>query len=105
MNDVSGSCIPLDRLKPHEAERSLGIRIAPDGNHTAELQFLKEQTLFWASQIQQSKTPCHITWLNFKTVLMKKIEYPLMATTFSQKDCDTILQPALHAVLPALSFN
>jgi len=105
MNDVSGSRIPLDRLEPHEAERSLGIRLAPDGNHTAELQFRKEQTLVWASRIANSKAPRHITWLNFKTVLLKQVEYPLMVTTFSRAECDDILRPALQTVLPALGVN
>jgi len=57
MNDVSGARLPLDRLEPHEAKWSLGICLTPDGNHAAELQFHKEQTLFWAAQLTHSKAP------------------------------------------------
>jgi len=57
MNNVTGSWISLDRLEPHKAEHSLGLRIAPDGNSAAELQFRKEQTLLWASQLIHSKIP------------------------------------------------
>jgi len=39
MNDILGKRLLLDRLEPHEAEHLLGIRLAPDRNHTAELQF------------------------------------------------------------------
>jgi len=105
MNNVSGSRISLDWLEPHKAEHSLGLRIAPDGNYAAELQFHKEQTLLWASQLIHSKIPQHITWLNFKTVLLKKVEYPLMVTTFSCNECDDIFCPAINAVLPALGIN
>jgi len=57
MNDVTGSRIVLDWLEPHEAEHSLGLCIAPDGYYSAELQFHKEQTLLWASQLIHSKIP------------------------------------------------
>jgi len=105
MNDVTGSQILLDWLEPHEAEHSLGLCIAPDGNYAAELQFHKEQTLLWASQLIHSKIPRHITWLNFETVLLKKVEYPLMVTTFSCHECDDIFHPAINVVLPALGIN
>jgi len=57
MNNVSGAGLPLDCLEPHEAKHSLGIHLAPDGNHAAKLQFCKEQTLFWAAQLTHSKAP------------------------------------------------
>jgi len=105
MNNISGTRLPLDRLEPNEAERTLGIRLAPDGNTAAELQFRKEQTLVWAAQLTHSKVPRHINWLNFKTVLLKKVEYPLMVTTFSRKECDNILRLALNAFLPSIGIN
>jgi len=105
MNDISGARLPLDWLEPHEAEHTLRIRLAPDGNTAAELQFCKEQTLVWAAQLTHSKVPRHINWLNFKTVLLKKVEYPLMVTTFSRKECDDILRPALNAFLPSIGVN
>jgi len=73
MNDISGSRILLNHLEPHKAEWSLGIQLTPDGDHAAELQFHKEQTLLWAAHILHSKAPQHITWLNFRTVLLKKV--------------------------------
>jgi len=76
MNNVSGARLPLDCLEPHKAEWSLGTHLAPDGNHATKLQFRKEQTLFWATQLTHSKAPWYSTWLNFKTVLLKKVEYP-----------------------------
>jgi len=105
MTDVSGKCLPLVCLEPHEVERSLGIQIAPDGKTLAELQFQKEQTLYWASQVLNGKSPQHITWINFITVLLKKVEYPLMVMTFSHSECKDILHPALNAVLPTIGIN
>jgi len=38
-------------------------------------------------------------------VLMKRLEYPLMATTFLRADCDAIIKPALKVALPAIGLN
>jgi len=102
MNDVSGL---LDCLEPHKDKWSLGISLTHDGNYAAKLQFQKEQTLFWASQILHSKAPWHVTWLNFKILALKKVEYPLMVTTFSHSKGNDILCPAINTELPALGIN
>jgi len=36
---------------------------------------------------------------------MKQLEYPLMATTFTQQECDQILSLALKVALPAIGLN
>jgi len=62
-----------------------------------KLHYWKEETLLWTLQILQSKSPKHIAWLNFKTVILKKIKYPLMATTF--------LQWVQRYYLPSLKYS
>jgi len=57
MNDVSGQCIQLDRLESWEAERSLGIWLAPDGNMKAELDYRVQQALTWADHMRQHHAP------------------------------------------------
>jgi len=57
MNDVSGQRIQLDRLESWEAERSLGIRLAPDGNMKAELDYRVQQALTWANHMRQHHAP------------------------------------------------
>ncbi len=36
---------------------------------------------------------------------MKKVEYPLMVTTFSRDECKDILHLAINAVLPVIGIN
>jgi len=38
-------------------------------------------------------------------VLMPKLRYPLVATTFSKAECQGIMQPVLQGGLPALGVN
>jgi len=38
----------IPRLKPNEAQRMLGVHIAPDGNDNTELQYLTEVAATWS---------------------------------------------------------
>jgi len=57
MNDVSGQRIQLDWLESWEAERSLGIWLAPDGNMKAEFDYRVQQALTWANHMRQHHAP------------------------------------------------
>jgi hypothetical protein len=46
--DSVGQRVPLERVHPSEGRRTLGLRAAPDGSQTAELQFLRDVTRQWA---------------------------------------------------------
>jgi hypothetical protein len=102
--DASGTRVPLERLECSEGRRTLGVRTAPDGNQRAEVAYLRQSLEQWADQIRTSGLD-HITkWLNFTTTIMRKLAYPLPATTFTRHDCDEILRP-LRSCLSALGFN
>jgi len=105
MKDASGRRLPLQHLECNEAERALGLHLLPDGNIKAELEFWKEQAYTWAAQVAQYKTDVATTWINLKTVLLTKISYPLMVTTFTCKEGESILQPVLLQALPLLGIN
>jgi len=105
MRDVSGERRQLTRLEPWEAERALGVRLAPDGNMKIETQYHLAQAHQWAAQMILHKASRYSSWINFSCVLMKRLEYPLMATTLSRADCDAIIKPALKVALPAIGLN
>jgi len=105
MRDVSGECRQLTCLEPGEAERALGVQLAPDGNTIAETQHRMAQAHQWAAQMILHKASRYSSWVNFLCVLMKRLEYLLMATTLSCADCDAIIKPALKVALPAIGLN
>ena len=39
MRDAAGSITDIERLSVQRAERTLGVRLAPDGNNKAEFHF------------------------------------------------------------------
>jgi len=85
MWDVSGQREQLSCLEPWEAEHALGIRLAADGNMNTELEYCIKQAQEWAHQVSQVQVSKMSMWINFHSVLLQQLEYPLMATTFSKE--------------------
>jgi len=100
-----GTKITIPRLDTTEARRTLGVRLAPDGNNLAEYQHLREETIRWKNQMITSNLPRAAADFGIRHVLLPKLRYPLVATTFSEAQCHSIMQPVLQQGLPALGVN
>jgi len=59
MRDVSGDRKTLTCLESWEAERALGLRLAPDGNTKAEFLHRLNQANTWAAKISLNKSSKH----------------------------------------------
>ena len=101
VQDAQGITAPLERLPTYEARRTLGVRLAPDGNNKAEHAYLRAQSQAWGDQVRSGHLPRHLAWQALTSTLLPKLRYPLPATTFSKRACNHILAPALQAGLPA----
>ena len=101
VRDARGIIGAIERLPVSQARRTLGIRLAPDGNNEAEYDYLRSQSLNWHDQVKSGHLPRHLAWQALTTSLLPKLRYPLPATTLSRKACINILAPALQAGLPA----
>ena len=100
VKDSTGTQRTLRRLEPSAAERTLGVRLAPDGNNTAQYQHMRDLSNEWADRIRTGHLPRHLVWQSLQTTILKSLAYPLPATTLTEKQCLTILQPVLIAGLP-----
>lgn len=101
VRDCDGVTQTLERLPVTEARRTLGVRLAPDGNNNAEFKFLRAEARKWADGIRTGHLPRHLAWQSLQTTILRKLEYPLAATTFSPKQCYEILKPVLQQGLPS----
>ncbi len=84
MWDVSGQREQLSCLEPWEAEHALGIQLAADGNMDMEFKYWIKQEQEWAHQVSQVWVSKMSTWINFHSILLQQLEYPLLATTFGK---------------------
>ena len=101
VKDCDGTVCRLQRLSVKEAQQTLGVRIAPDGNNDAELLFLRERVDTWADCIRTGHLPRNLAWESMSTTILKSLQYPLPATTLTEQQCALIMSPLLQAGLPS----
>ena len=99
VRDLNGDVKTLKRLDPSQAERTLGIRLAPDGNWQAEFDYLMAQAKKWADNIRTAHLPRHLVRQSMATTIMKTMEYPLAVTCFTKRQCEALMKPILKVGL------
>ena len=52
VRDFNGQRKKLERLSVHEAQRTLGARLAPDGNSVLEIEYLLGKAKEWRNRIR-----------------------------------------------------
>ncbi len=106
IRDVSGlTRVQLDRLEVNVARETLGVFIAMDGTQTMQTEALIAITHRWADRVRSGRLTHIEAWFSLMWCIMKTLEYPLMATSLSQKQCDEIMKPILDAGLAALGIS
>jgi hypothetical protein len=76
-----------------------------DGNQDRQMQELLQKAHRWADLVRSGKLTRTEAWFSLMHCMMKTLEYPLMATSLSKAQCNTIMRPLLEAGLPALGIN
>lgn len=104
VRNEDGQLQTLRRLEPWEAERTLGIRLAPDGNMESQMRYMESKAKEWAEKIRSGHLPRHLTWLAWKTTITKTLEYPLPVTTLNQKQCNRLTSILSKTALPRCGF-
>ena len=102
IKDASRLPVPITRLSIHDARRTLGIHYSPDGNWHQQAVVLREKSAAWAAKVSKGGLPRHLVWQAFFTTILKTLQYPLACTCLTESECDSILQPALQALLAGI---
>lgn len=98
--DKSSNTVSLKRLAHVKAAEMLGIWMAPDGSQTKQFSVLRQKALEWGAKVRAGH-PSHIeTWTALHTNISACLKYSLAASTFSEKECKSIMYPAIRAALP-----
>ncbi len=102
INDVDGNRKELRCCEIDDAQETLGVHLAPDGNHRQQVHRMKEMAIHWADCMWTGCIPKDNTWLAYPSTIWKSISYPLPALNLSKEDCDKIMAPLLQYLLPAI---
>jgi hypothetical protein len=88
------------RLEVYHARKSLGIMARPDGKMSDELKQLQQSTHQWCDGIRTKRLHPEEAWYSLTVTILRTLEYPLVATTFTQEQCKDLLKPVLKTALP-----
>jgi hypothetical protein len=88
-----GKIVHMERKAPDEAERTLGVRQAPDGNRVSELQYLCSKAKAWAEKVRTKHIPPDLVWESLQTGIMRTLLWPMVSMCFTEAECNTIMQP------------
>ena len=61
---------------------------------------MREVTVKWAEKVRTGAIDKRDAWQALTLTIMKKLEYPLLALTLTEKECDFIMAPILKSALP-----
>ena len=95
-----GNLVTLNRKEPEEAEKTLGVMMAPDGNETAQFTKLHTAALEWSRTVSSSYTLQRDIIPMLTTTILKTLEYPMALTTFSAEMWTKIMSRPLMVCLP-----
>jgi hypothetical protein len=97
MLDHTGTHIPLERVEVLEACRSLGLMISGDGKWEAEVKYLLQASIDWCANLQAGHLSKADAWYALNHTINKTIKYPMMTTSLSKAQCETVMRPFLNA--------
>jgi len=87
-----------------EVQRTLSVWLTPDGNDNAEFQHLVEASKQWQQLMATAKVTHLAAEFGMHQMIFQKLEYPLVATTFTQQQCAEIMHPILAQGHPLACF-
>jgi len=97
--------VPIKLLNPHQARKMLGSISAPDGSSTEQVQTLIEKAKKWGDKVHHGYLNRYDLSVSMRQGLIKSLEYPLGVSLISEKECDSIMIPAMSPFLRKLGFN
>jgi len=104
VRNAQGDLTNIPQLPVMEARRTLGVRVAPDGNNAAKFDHLIQIATEWYMVMKEDRLTHEADAFSVHNVILKQLTYPLVTMTFTGKECMAIMQPILVAGLPAMGI-
>lgn len=90
----------LELINAHEGKEMLGMFLAPDGSLKEQLKEMKKKVTKWTAAIRSGNVPSHDAFNSIASTIMKTLEYPLCATTYTRRECANLVKPIHDTALP-----
>ena len=87
IKDNNGTITKLTQLASFEAQKMLGVWLAPDGNNDKQIEEMKASNVIWAIKVRTGVIDRRDAWQALTLTVMKKLEYPRVALTLARRLC------------------
>ena len=91
----------LPRTEPNIGSKTLGVILAPDGNNKQAWESLLDMASKWNEQVKTNHLQQPEAWFGLVHSVMKSMEYPLLALTLTEQECDKLSSKLLDTALAA----
>jgi hypothetical protein len=98
--DKDGFRTVLVRHDPSMTTETLGVWQAMDRNNSAEIKVLRKKTDEFADSMRTGCLSKADAWYALNSSLLPSLQYPMIATTISEKSWEYIMVPILRVGLP-----
>jgi hypothetical protein len=97
--------MPIQRIPADQGQRTLGVRLAPDGLDKNEFLYRLQQAMRIKNKIAATPLGREHIRIGFQAIWRMTIQYPLGATCFTQQQCDRIQSKYLPTFLSRMGIN
>ena len=105
MRDHDGTMKHLRCLEEDEANETIGVFLAADGNNKAQVEKLWGKADEFAKSICTGFVSKREAWQALKTMIMKTLEYPMVALNLTKAQWCYIMTPILKHTLRWAGFE
>jgi len=102
---ADGEFISLTRLNCNDESEMLGLWMCPSGRNTKMINSLRLAAVDWAAKLRIGRSSQAEAWTALHTTISRKLMYPLSALTLTEKECTSILAPAIKVALPKAGIS
>ena len=99
-----GQLEDLKYLSVTESAEMLGVWMSPSGNKMKLIQVLKQAAVDWAAKVKLGRPSKASAWTALTTNISAKLKFPLACCTLTEKECKSIMYPAVRAALGKLGI-
>ena len=100
-----GEEVNIEQLDVSVAKEVVGVWVSPDGKCNRQMEKLLQKTITFSEKLKTSFIDRNLLWMGVRNILWLTIRYSLPATSFSVKQCEEIIRPIKHFVLPKLGLS
>ena len=95
----------IKRIEVTKGMRTLGVRLAPDGNDFDEFTHRLDQATTICNRLKQAPLNHEHVGIGFRSTWKMMMQYPLGATCFTKKQCNKIQARYLPTFLSKMGIN